>query len=86
MRAYIKKNLQFPSACSEMQGTVWVSFIIEIDGSLTDIKELKGIPACPDFSKEAIRIVRGMPKWSPGKINNRIVRTRYYVPVKFMLL
>lgn len=80
---YIKKNLRYPEKAIEkdIEGRVLVSFYVEKDGSLSDICIVRS----PDslLSREALRIVKGMPKWEPGKLGNEIVKTKCYMPIDF---
>ena len=78
---YLKKNVQWPDTESCVQGRVIVSFIVEIDGSLSDIKVVRSLD--PLFDKEALRVVKSMPKWIPGTQNGQPVRIRYTIPVIF---
>jgi protein TonB len=63
---------------------VIVSFIVEKDGSLTDIKVEKSID--PLFDKEAVRVVKTMPKWEPGMYNGHPARVKYCIPISFRLV
>ena len=87
MRNYISKNVQYPEMEKEagIQGTVWVTFIVELDGSITDVKLLRGIPGGPGCDKEALRVVKMMPKWSPGKLGNNPVKLQMQMPIIFKL-
>ena len=78
---YLKENVQWPDTESCVQGRVIVSFIVETDGSLSDIKVVKSLD--PLFDKEALRIVKSMPKWIPGTQNGQLVRIKYTIPVIF---
>ena len=82
---FIKENLRYPSVLNEscIQGRVTLSFIIEEDGSITDIKCMRS--PHDDLTKEAIRVVKLMPKWLPGKQNGKAVRVKYVLPVSFRL-
>ena len=60
-----------------------ISFIVEKDGSLTDIKVEKSID--PLFDKEAVRVVKSMPKWEPGMWNGKPARVKFFVPIRFRL-
>jgi periplasmic protein TonB len=82
---YIKAHMQFPALAIEnnIQGTVALGFIVERDGSLTNIKILKDPGGGCD--QEAIRIVKTMPRWAPGEINGTPVRVKYTLPVRFRL-
>ena len=70
-----------PELCA--QGHVIVTFIVETDGSLSDVKVIRGIH--PLFDEEAVRVVKSMPKWNPGRQNGEPVRVKYSVPVFFRL-
>jgi protein TonB len=82
---YLGKNLRYPAAAREnnTQGKVFVTFIIEKDGSLTDIRVLKSLS--PETDAEAIRLIQNCPKWNPGIQNGRPVRVSYSMPVDFEL-
>ena len=73
---YLKENVQWPDTESCVQGRTIVSFVVETDGSLSDIKVVKSLD--PLFDKEAIRIVKSMPKWIPGTQNGQVVRIKYH--------
>ena len=79
LNRFIKRNLKFPNTI--VQGTVYVSFYVETDGSLSEISIKKGIGGGCD--EEAIRLVKMMPKWIPAKQNEKVVRSLMVVPVKF---
>lgn len=64
---------------SEIKGKVYAIFVIEKDGSLSDIKILRGVDAAK--AKEIIRILKSLPKWNPGKQNGQIVRVHYALPL-----
>ena len=66
-----------------VQGRVIVTFVVERDGSITDVKVVKSVD--PSLDKEATRVVKGMPHWIPGKQNGSAVRVKYTVPVTFRL-
>lgn len=82
---FLIENIKFPSEAraSGTQGTVFISFIVETDGSITNISILKS-PA-KSLSDEAIRIVKLMPNWRPGKQNSKCVRVRFSMPIKFVI-
>ena len=83
---FIAGQTKYPQEAKEkgIQGRVFVSFIVEQDGSITDIKVL--LPSIgKGCDEEAIRVVESMPKWKPGKLNGKLVRVRYQVPVEFKL-
>lgn len=84
---FLKKNIKYPEIekQAKIQGTVLIGFIVEKDGSITDVKAVKEVPGAPGLTKEAIRVISSMPKWTPGKMNGRPVRVTIYQPVKFVL-
>lgn len=85
MYKFLGKNLKYPSAAqrANIQGKVFLSFIVEKDGSITDIETMKGIGFGCD--EEAMRVVKLMPKWIAGKQNGRNVRVKFTIPVFFRL-
>lgn len=85
MFEYLSKNIKYPVVAEEngVQGKVIVSFIVECDGSISNVKVVKSVD--PALDKEAMRIVRSMPHWIPGKRNGSAVRVKYTTPVTFRL-
>ncbi|NLL27453.1 MAG: energy transducer TonB [Bacteroidales bacterium] len=81
---YINKNISYPQQARDknIQGTVFVTFVIEANGSISNAKILKGIGGGCD--EEAIRIVKNMPPWEPGKQRGKPVRVQYNLPIKFI--
>ena len=82
---YLAANIKYPASAvkAKKQGRVIVTFIVQKDGSITHAKIAKSID--PELDAEALRIVKGMPKWTPGTQNGKPVSVRYMVPVKFSL-
>ena len=80
---FIKENLRYPDTGSDVQGRVIVSFMVERDGSLSDIKVVRGLD--PAFDEEALRVVKMMPKWSPGATDGKISVMRYTIPIIFKI-
>ena len=78
---FIKENLRYPDTESDVQGRVIVSFMVERDGSLSNIKVVRGLD--PAFDEEALRVVKMMPKWSPGVTDGKISVMRYTIPIIF---
>lgn len=80
---YIKDNTYYPKELCEgaAQGRVMVGFVINEDGSISDVKVLRSLT--PECDEVAVKIVKGMPKWNPGKQNGKAVKTKYTVPVSF---
>lgn len=85
MMAFIKGNMQYPANARRMrvEGTVHVSFIVSKTGEISDVKVLRGIMT--ECDREAVRVVRMMPHWTPGKQNGRPVNVRFILPLKFRL-
>jgi protein TonB len=85
--AFIGKNINYPQSAIEdqIQGKCYVNFVIDRGGNISDVRVAKGVPGCPECDKEAIRVVRMMPKWKPGKKNGTDVKSRFMVPVNYKL-
>ena len=85
LMAFIKKTLKYPAFAAEngIQGRVTLSFTVEKDGSIGNIEVMRS-PA-DELSKEAIRVVSAMPKWTPGKQRGKPVRVKYVLPITFRL-
>ncbi len=82
---WLNKNIKYPVVAEEngIQGRVVATFVVERDGSITDVKIVKSVD--PSLDKEAVRVLKAMPKWIPGKQNGQAVRVKYTVPVTFRL-
>ncbi|MDA3865558.1 MAG: energy transducer TonB [Salinivirgaceae bacterium] len=82
---YIKLETKYPDIAirNDIQGRVFVQFVIGKDGSINQVEILRGVD--PSVDKEAIRVVKSMPKWRPGKQNGKPVFVRYQVPINFKL-
>ena len=85
MLKYIMENIKYPEQAMKegIQGRVAVRFIVEKDGSISDVKPILSVH--PLLNKEAVRVVESMPKWTPGKQNGKPVRVRFNLPVMFKL-
>jgi TonB family protein len=85
VREYFAKNVQYPKEAREkgIQGRVFVSFIVNRDGSVSDVKVERGVD--PLLDNEVVRMVENMPKWTPGKQRGQAVRVAYTFPVIFNL-
>ena len=82
---YLSSNIKYPVVAEEngVQGRVVCTFVVERDGSITDVRVIKSVD--PSLDKEAVRVVKSMPKWIPGTQNGSAVRVQYTVPVTFRL-
>ena len=85
LQAFLSSNTKYPVVAQEngVQGRVTVAFVVERDGSITDVRVVRSVD--PSLDREASRVVRSMPRWSPGKQNGSTVRVKYTVPVVFRL-
>jgi len=83
--SYLGKNIKYPDEAKikGVQGTVYVTFIIEKDGSVSHVKILRGIGSGCD--EEAFRVVESMPKWTPGYSEGKAVRVSFNLPIKYKL-
>ena len=82
---FLSENIKYPVVAQEngVQGRVVVAFVVERDGSITDVHIARGVD--PSLDKEAVRVVKSMPQWTPGKQNGSAVRVKFNVPVAFRL-
>lgn len=80
---YMARNVKYPaeSIKNKEEGSLSLSFIINKDGSLSDIKVVKSLT--PLLDAEAVRVVKNMPKWTPGKVKGKVVRVAYTTPITF---
>lgn len=85
LQQWIAKNVNYPQTSIEMneQGRVYLSFVVEEDGSISNVAVVKGVSA--DLDKEAKRLVRAMPNWAPGEAKGEKARTRCQIPINFTL-
>ena len=82
---YVFKKMKYPPQARRMgiEGKVYVQFVVERDGSITDVQAIRGIGAGCD--EEAMKCIKESPKWNPGKQRGRAVRVRMVIPITFML-
>lgn len=87
MIEFIQNHLEYPMAekQADIQGTILMQFIVEKDGSLSDIRAIKSVPGGENLEKEAARVIRLMPKWKPGMQDGKTVRVYKNVPFYFVL-
>lgn len=85
LRAWIAKAIEYPVIAQEngIQGKVYVTFVVDKDGSISEAKVVRGVD--PSLDKEALRVVNALPKWKPGKQRGKPVRVSYTVPISFVL-
>lgn len=82
---YLRENMQYPKSCKDnkVQGRVIVTFVVDKTGSICEAEVVKSVN--PELDAEALRVVKGMPAWTPGKQKGQTVRVKYTVPVNFRL-
>jgi periplasmic protein TonB len=82
---YLGKSIKYPAMAKDanIQGTVYVTFVVKEDGSISNVQILRGIGGGCD--EEAKRVVESMPKWKPGKQRGKAVRVQFNLPIKFIL-
>lgn len=82
---FLSKNMKYPAVARRMgiEGSVFVSFVIDKEGKISDLQVIKGISV--ECDKEALRVIQLMPPWKPGKQNGKAVRCRFVLPIKFKL-
>lgn len=85
MMKYLSENIKYPKICQDqgVQGRVIIQFVVDTDGSITDIQVVN--PINPYLDMEAVRVVNSMPKWIPGMREGKNVRVRYTLPIEFNL-
>lgn len=83
--SYIQNNIKYPQDAEKqkVEGRVLVQFVVETDGSISDVKVAKEV--FPSLDAEGIRVVQAMPKWTPGKHKGKFVRVQYTLPIVFSL-
>jgi len=84
---YLQKNIVYPAMEREnnIVGTVFLTFVVDPEGKISDIKVLRGVSGGPNLEKEAIRVIKSMPSWKPGKQNGKAVPVQFNLPVRFSL-
>lgn len=84
-RTWIGNNLQYPEIAAEngISGRVFVKFVVEPDGSISNVSLVRGVD--PALDKEAVRVVKASPKWAPGKQRGKPVRVSFTFPINFVL-
>ena len=83
MMKYLQTNLKYPEDAirQKLGGRVMVQFVVETDGTISNVRVAKTV--FPSLDAEAVRVVKAMPKWKPGKVNGRPVRVNFTLPVVF---
>ncbi|MDH4471436.1 MAG: energy transducer TonB [Fluviicola sp.] len=84
---YLATNLYYPQRAIEagLEGVCWIQFMVTEDGAITKPKIMRGVVDCPECDQEAIRVIKLMPKWTPGKISGKAVNSLYNQPITFKM-
>lgn len=87
LQKFMVNNIRYPQVCLEtdVQGKVYVRFVVNTDGSIEKVEVLRGIQDCRELDKEAVRIVKSMPTWKPGMVNGKPVKVYMTLPIRFHL-
>ena len=85
MMDYLRGNLKYPESAkkNKQEGRVFIGFVVEKDGSVTNVNVLRGV--CEELDNEAVRVVKAMPRWTPGMNEGKPVRVQYTLPIVFKL-
>ena len=85
LHKWLESNIEYPASArnSGKEGNVILSFVVERDGSISDVKVIKSLD--PELDKEAVRVVGNMPKWMPGMQDGKTVRVKFMLPIRFSL-
>ena len=85
MVEFLQTNMKYPedAAKQKVEGRVMVQFVVETDGSISDVHVARQV--FPSLDAEAVRVVQVMPKWTPGKEKGRVVRVKYNLPIVFRM-
>jgi periplasmic protein TonB len=81
MNEFIKRNLKYPKDSGTVQGKVYIEFVVNENGSLSDFRVVKGL--VDSFDNSALKTVKKMPNWIPAKRDNKPVRTKIVIPITF---
>lgn len=84
---YVSANFEYPVRCQEkgINGNVQLRFVVEIDGRISTISVVKETKVCPEFTAEAIRILKKSPRWIPAQMKGKSVRSYYILPISLQL-
>ncbi|MBO7468876.1 MAG: M56 family metallopeptidase [Bacteroidales bacterium] len=85
MVEYLRDNLKYPESAKKkgIEGKVYIQFVVEKDGSIADVKVMRGV--CEELDAEAVRVIKAMPKWKPGEQEGKPVRTTMMLPINFKI-
>ncbi len=85
MMEWVSANVKYPESAKEkdLEGKVFTQFVVDKTGKVTDVIIIQGAADC--FNEEALRVVKSMPDWKPGKLNGKLVKVSFQLPINFML-
>lgn len=84
---YLLDNLVYPQIAIELglEGKCYTKFVVSKTGEISNVTVERGVPDCKECDKEAVRVIKGMPRWTPGKFNGRVVNSYFHLPIAFKL-
>lgn len=87
LKKYLAENIKYPQTAKDqgISGKAYLKFIVSDKGAISNVKILRGVPDCPECDAEAIRVIKTMPKWIPGRINGKVVNSYFILPIQFKL-
>jgi periplasmic protein TonB len=87
MARFIQKNMVFPAMAREagISGKCFLKFVVNENGEISNVEVLKGVPGCQECDREAMRVVKSMPKWKPAKMTGRAVKCYFNLPINFKI-
>lgn len=87
LKRYLADNIKYPQAARELglQGKCYLQFVVSSSGNISNVTVQRGVPDCPECDKEAVRVVKGMPGWKPGKLGGKAVHSTFNLPISFTL-
>ena len=87
LKKYLADNMVYPQVAKDagLSGKVYLKFVVSDQGTISNVKVVRGVPDCRECDQEAVRVVKNMPKWIPGKNSGKAVNTFYTLPINFKL-
>jgi protein TonB len=87
LRKYLRDNLVYPASAKEqgIQGKCFLKFVVAASGNISNVKVMRGVPECPECDNEAVRVLKAMPDWKPGKVKGQAVNSYFNLPISFHL-
>lgn len=87
MKKFLGENLNYPQVARELglEGRCNLQFVVSASGNISNVTVVRGVPDCPECDKEAVRVVKSMPPWKPGKVGGKSVNSTFNLPVSFKL-